>query len=296
MDTRRLGRTGHLSTLAIFGAVSLWWSEQDMADKALDTVLEYGVNHIDVAPQYGVAQERVGHWLPPHRDTLFLGCKTLERTHEAARADLENSLRVLQTDHVDLYQMHAVATTQTLDEVFAPGGAMELLVEAKAQGKTRFLGLTSHGLQAPAIEMEALRRFDFDTVMFPISPRLYAEPAFRRDAEALLALCQQRDVGVMIIKAASRRPWQEPAERRRDPWYEPYQDYATIVSGVRFVLSQPGVTCAASVGNMDLIPLFLKAAANFTPMSAEDQAALIERRAQEEPESIFVGTQFNTPN
>jgi aryl-alcohol dehydrogenase-like predicted oxidoreductase len=295
MEKRRLGRTGHESSVAFFGAVAFWWSDQPEADAALNTLMDYGVNHIDVAPQYGNAQERVGNWLPPHRDRFFLGCKTLERDKDAAWADLENSLRLLKTDHVDLYQMHAVATMNILDQVVAPGGALETLRRARDEGKTRFLGLTSHGMEAPNIEIEALRRFDFDTVMFPLNPRLYGEAAYRASVDRLLALCQERDVGVQIIKAAARRPWQEPAERRRDPWYEPYQDYENIKTGVDFVLSMPGVATAATVGNAQLMPTFLRAAANFTPMDRAAREALVRQRVGEEA-PIFKGTAFVTPD
>jgi aryl-alcohol dehydrogenase-like predicted oxidoreductase len=295
MEKRRLGRTGHESSVAFFGAVAFWWSDQPEADAALNTLMDYGVNHIDVAPQYGNAQERVGNWLPPHRDRFFLGCKTLERDKDAAWADLENSLRLLKTDHVDLYQMHAVATMNILDQVVAPGGALETLRRARDEGKTRFLGLTSHGMEAPNIEIEALRRFDFDTVMFPLNPRLYGEAAYRASVDRLLALCQERDVGVQIIKAAARRPWQEPAERRRDPWYEPYQDYENIKTGVDFVLSMPGVATAATVGNAQLMPTFLRAAANFTPMDRAAREALVRQRVGEEA-PIFKGIAFVTPD
>ena len=295
MEKRRLGRTEHESTVAFFGAVAFWWSDQAEADAALNTVLEYGVNHIDVAPQYGNAQERVGNWLPPHRDNFFIGCKTLEREKDAAWADLENSLRLLQTDHVDVYQMHAVATMAILDQVFAPGGALETLKRARKEGKTRFLGLTSHGMEAPNIQLEALSRFDFDTVMFPLNPRLYGDPDYRQSVDRLLALCQDRDVGVQIIKAAAARPYTESSTRRPDPWYEPYKTYEDIKTGTDFVLSMPGVTTAASVGNVDVMPTFLKAAANFTPQDDTARAALVEQRVAEEI-LIFKGTEFVTPD
>jgi predicted aldo/keto reductase-like oxidoreductase len=295
MQTRPLGRTGHKSSLAFFGSVCFWHQDQATADKALDFAREHGVNHIDVAPQYGNAQEVVGNWLKSYRDQFFLGCKTLERTRDAAFADLYNSLKLLHTDHVDLYQMHAVSTLEILDQVFAPGGAMETLVQAREQGKTRWLGLTSHGMTAPSVLVEALSRFDFDTVMFPLNPRLYGDPDYRRDAENLLKIAQERNVGVMVIKAAAKGPWKTTSPRRPDPWYEPYEDYEPIAQGVHFALSQPGVATAATVGNKDLMPVFVQAAENFAPMNADDQAALIAQRVADE-ELIFSGPQFVTPN
>ncbi len=279
----------------IFGSVSFWHQAQDAANDSLNLAYEHGVNHIDVAPQYGNAQRLVGNWLEPRRNEFFLNCKTLERTRDAAWADLENSLKVLRTDVIDLHQFHAVATMDILDQISAPGGAMEAFQQAKDQGVVRYLGITSHGMQAPAVEIAALERFDLDAVMFPLNPRLYADPDYRRDAEKLLAIAQERDLGVQVIKAAAKGPWQTATPRRPDPWYEPYEDYEMVAQGVNFALSQPGVTGAPSVGNIDLMPLFLKAAENFTPLSQAEQEALIQERAQTE-EPIFIGTEFNTPN
>jgi aryl-alcohol dehydrogenase-like predicted oxidoreductase len=295
METRQLGRTGNMSSIAFFGSVAFWHQDQATADRALNLAKEYGVNHIDVAPQYGNAQEVVGNWLKPQRDQFFIGCKTLERQRDAAFDDLHNSLKLLHTDHVDLYQMHAVSTLEILDEAFAPGGVMETLVQAREQGKTRWLGLTSHGMLAPSIEIEALNRFDFDTVMFPLNPRLYANPDYRRDVDELLRIARERNVGVLTIKAAAKGPRTETGlTQRPDPWYLPYGDLENISLGYNYVLSQPGVASTATVGNVDYLELCLKAAANFTPMSAEEQAALVARRAEEE-ELIFAGPQFVTP-
>ena len=278
METRRLGRTGHHSSVVIFGTAAFGEIDQAGANAALDLAAEQGVNHIDVAPQYGRAQEVVGPWLEPRRDRFFLGCKTLERTRDAAWADLQNSLRLLRTDHVDLYQFHAIGSMAELDRVFAPGGAFETFQRAREEGLTRFLGITGHGMDAPRVHLEALARYDFDTVMFPLNPRLYADADYRQAAEALLAECRARDVGVQIIKAIARRPWGE-REKVYNPWYEPDDEAEAIAAGVRFALSQPGVTGIASAAEVRLLPLIFQAANQFTPMSADEQAALIAARA-----------------
>ncbi len=282
MEKRRLGRTGHMSTLAIFGAAAFYVTEdQATADATLDLMEQHGVNHIDVAPGYQLAQARIGPWLESRRDRFFLGCKTQERQRDAAWADLRTSLRLLRTDHFDLYQLHAVTNLAELDAAFAPGGAMEVLVEAREQGITRWLGITGHGLQAPATFLEALRRFDFDTVMFPLNPRLYADPNYRRDAERLLAECAARDVGVQIIKSVTKGPWGE-REKLYNTWYLPFDDAAGITQGVRFALSQP-VTCIATPAEMSLLPLVYAAVENFTPMSAAEQEAVIAAAGALEP-------------
>jgi len=278
MEQRRLGRTGHMSTNVIMGTAAFWEIDQAGANRALDLIEAAGVNHIDVAPQYGNAEDVLGPWLESRRARFFLGCKTLERQRAAAAAELERSLGKLRTDALDLYQIHALTELAELDEVIGPGGVLEALVEAREQGKTRWLGITTHGMYAPQIVQRALERFDLDTVMFPLNPRLYADAAYRRDAEAALDLCQQRDVGVMIIKAFAKGPWGSQPKAYQS-WYKPYDEYATIEPSLRFSLAQPGVSAVISAGDVRLLPDILRAAEGAQPMSAAEQAALIEARA-----------------
>jgi predicted aldo/keto reductase-like oxidoreductase len=276
MQTRRLGRTNHQSSLVIFGAAAFGNISQADAEKSLELALAAGVNHIDIAPSYGQAEIRVGPWLPAHREHFFLGCKTGERESDPAWAEANRSLEKLQTDRFELYQLHAVGTFEELEKCFAPGGAIETLVRVRDEGLTRYLGITGHGMETPAVFLEALRRFDFDTVMFPIHPRLFADDEYRRSAEELLNVCYQKDVGVQIIKSVTRGAWGDQT-RRYNTWYEPYDEQARISEGVRFALSQKGVAAIPSVGDVRLLPLVLRAAQEFEPMSADEQAALIER-------------------
>src|SRR6185436_5960265 len=125
MQTRRFGRTGHLSTIAIFGAAAFWQISQADADKVMEQVIESGVNHIDIAPSYGQAEERVSPWKPRERGRFFLGCKTTERTRAGAWNELQQSLKRLQTETFDLYQCHAINTMEELDAVTIKGGALE---------------------------------------------------------------------------------------------------------------------------------------------------------------------------
>lgn len=283
MERRRLGRTGHLSTVVAFGAAAFYRElTQDGADEALELVARYGVNHIDIAPTYGFAELRTGPWLESRRDRFFLGCKTTERSFEGAWAELHRSLYLLRTDHFDLYQLHAITTFEELDQALAPGGAIEALLEARDKGLTRWLGITGHGYQTPAIFLRALERFNFDTVMFPLHPRLYADPTYRAGAERLLAECQARDVGVQIIKSVTRAPW-GGGPRTHHTWYRPHAEPEAIAQGVRFALSQPGVATIPSPADLRLLPLVLEAAENYTPMSAAEQAELIEASRGEEP-------------
>lgn len=285
MEKRQLGRTGHQSAVVIFGGAALSNSTQEEANAAYELALRAGVNHIDIAPTYGLAEQLTGPWLENHRDKFFLGCKTTERTREGAWNQLQRSLELLHTDHVDLHQFHAVTTFEELDAAMGPGGAIEAFKEARDKGLTTYLGITGHGLLAPAIQIKALERFDLDTVMFPINPVLYANADYRRDAEQLLQICQERNVGAMIIKSITKGPWGE-REHTYNTWYEPYDLQAKIAEGVRFALSLPGVTGIPAAGDTRLLPMVLKAGEEFTPMSADEREALIERAAELEP--LFV--------
>lgn len=283
MEKRQLGRTGHMSTVAIFGAAAFWEIDQASANTALDLAHQAGVNHIDVAPQYGQGEIRVGGWLPPHRDEFFLGCKTLERSRDDAWAELHRSLEKLQTESLDLYQLHAVTDMDELNKAMGPDGAIQALQRAKDEGLTQYLGITGHGLQMPSVALSALERFDFDTVMFPVNPVLWANNAYRAEAEKLLTICQERSVGVMVIKSIAKGPWADRDNATYNTWYEPYDQQAAITDGVHFALSQPGVTGIATAGDTTLLPMVLNAAGSFTPMPAEQQTELINRAQQLEP-------------
>jgi aryl-alcohol dehydrogenase-like predicted oxidoreductase len=273
METRRLGRTGHLSSVAIFGGAALWEVTQAEAEAAMDLVRKHGVNHVDVAPSYGEAEVRLGPWMAEHRDEVFLACKTMERTREAAWDELHRSLTRLQVTSFDLYQLHAVRTIEELDEVTRPGGALEAVTRARQEGLVRFVGITGHGYHAPEAHAAALERFDFDTVMTPLNFVQYADPGFRLAFERLARMAAERDVGLMVIKALTKGPWGDRPHTYQT-WYEPFDSADPIASSVGFVLSQP-VTAFASPGDLRLLPLALEAAARFRPMPKEEQAALI---------------------
>jgi aryl-alcohol dehydrogenase-like predicted oxidoreductase len=281
VERRRFGRTGHMSTVAIFGAAAFYEVAQAVADAAMEQVIAAGVNHIDVAPSYGLAEERLGPWLARERERFFLGCKTGERTREAAEAELHQSLRRLQVDAFDLYQLHAVTNMDELDQVTGPGGALEAIRDARDKGLVRFIGITGHGVEVPAVFLEALRRFDFDTVLFALNFVQYADPVFRRNAEELLHLCHERDVGVMIIKAVAKGPWGE-REKLYNTWYRPFDQPDQVEAAVRFALSQD-VTGLCTAAEVSILPLFLDACERFRPMAAAEQEALIARAGQYEP-------------
>lgn len=267
MEQRRLGRTGHLSSVAILGCCAFGDGDVEATRASLDEALAAGVNHLDVAPSYGDAESALGPSLPAVRGRVFLACKTNIRTAGGARAELERSLERLQTDHFDLYQFHGVTTEDELEAITAPGGAAEAVLAAQDEGLTRYVGITGHFLQAPRVFRAALQRIDLDTVMLPVNAGHWANADYRRDAESLLDLCAQRDVAVMAIKALARRPWQ--GERQYSTWYEPLDEPGRIQRAVDFTLSLP-VTGFATPCDRRLLPLALEAAEHFSRMAPEE--------------------------
>ena len=185
-------RPRKLSPPVTFGAYSVGYVDQDQADEAIQLVLDHGVNHIDIAPSYGHSMERMAPWMPEIRDKVFLGSKTRFRTRDDAWRDVESIMKRMNVDDFDLFQLHSVVTVDELDKATAPGGALETLVEMREQGLTKWLGITGHGPYVPTAIMEGLRRFDFDTVMFPLSPAMARDADYRRDSNALLAECARR--------------------------------------------------------------------------------------------------------
>lgn len=283
MDKRRFGRTEHMSTLAIFGAVSLGHLDQPLADQVIQQMINTDVNHIDIAPSYGEAELRLGPWMPRIREKFFLGCKTMERTKAGLTQECHESLRRLRVDRFDLYQLHAVTTMAELDQCTQKGGALEGALEIQKQGLTRFIGITGHGMQTPQIFIEALSRFDFDSVLFPIYPALFANSEYQAGALALLDLCEEKDVGVMAIKAIAKAPWGE-REHTHHTWYRPFEEKEIIQDNINFVLSNK-LTHICTPGDYRLLNDVYEACENFEPMSLNDRQSLIEK--QDEFELIF---------
>ena len=284
METRRFGRTGHMSTVAIFGAAALSGSSQEEADRAMEQIIEAGVNHIDVARSYGEAELRIGPWMPRERGRFFLGSKTTERTREGAWKELQETLQRLQTERLDLYQCHAVTTMDELDKVTMKGGALETLVQARDEGLTKYLGITGHGVDAPKIYLEALRRFDFDSVLFPLNFVQMGNPEYRKYAEELIAVCKAKDVGTMIIKHVTKGPWGNKSHTATT-WYEPFDKMDEIQKGVNFALSYE-VTGICTPGDTRILPLVLKACENFTRLNTDELEEMIKSGEQYEP--LFV--------
>jgi aryl-alcohol dehydrogenase-like predicted oxidoreductase len=276
IEKQPFGRTGHVSTRTLFGAAALGRASQAEADRVLELLLEYGINHIDTAVMYGDAELRIGPWMEKHRDRFFLATKTEQRTYEGAWEELRGSLERLRVDYVDLWQMHVLVKPEDWEVAMGPGGALEAFVEAREKGLTRFLGVTGHGLSVAAMHQRSLERFDFDAVLLPYNYVLMQNPQYAADFEALVAVCQERDVAVQTIKSIARAPWGDK-ERTRTTWYEPLEKQADIDRAVQWVLDRPGVFLN-TVGDIHLLPKVLDAASRFQagPSNMEMEQAAAE--------------------
>jgi len=261
METRRLGRLGHMSSVIIYGGAALSRVGQDEADASVQIALDAGINHFDTAAGYGDSELRLGPWMSKIRDHIFLATKTTKRSRDEAMQEIERSLERLQVQSVDLLQLHSIGDLEQLDLATGPGGALEAAIAAQEEGLIRAIGITGHGHHAPATHREALRRYPFATVLTPLNPVLYRDPAYQRDFDALVSEIRAQDAGLMTIKTVARRPWLEEADRTHATWYEPLTEQAQIDAAVAFVLGHEAVTGLATAGDVNLIPRIIEAEA-----------------------------------
>jgi aryl-alcohol dehydrogenase-like predicted oxidoreductase len=274
MEKRRLGRLGHDSSVLIYGAAALSDVSQDVADRSVQEALDGGINHFDVAADYGEAELRLGPWMSQIRGQIFLATKTGLRDREPAWQQINDSLRRLQTDRVDLLQLHAVGDLAELDAATRPDGSLSAAIRAQEEGLVGAIGITGHGDQAPATHLEALRRHPFATVLTPLNPVLWRDASYRADYEALVDEVQRQDAGLMTIKTVSRRNWPEGAEHSHSTWYEPYDDQARITAAVSWVLSHGEVTGIPTAGDVRLLGMLIQAEQDRTsPAEAESELA-----------------------
>jgi aryl-alcohol dehydrogenase-like predicted oxidoreductase len=272
MEKRRLGRLGHRSSVLIYGAAALSDVSQDVADRSIQEALDGGINHFDVAASYGDAELRLGPWMSQIRDGIFLATKTERRDRESAWQEINASLQRLQTDRVDLLQLHAIGDLAQLDPATAENGALQAAIRAQEEGMVGAIGITGHGHQAPATHLEALRRYEFATVLTPLNPVLWRDESYRADYLALVAEVRRQDAGLMTIKTISRRNWPDGAEQSYTTWYEPYDDQARITAAVSWVLSHQEVAGIPTAGDVSLLGLLLEAErSRVAPAEAERQ-------------------------
>jgi aryl-alcohol dehydrogenase-like predicted oxidoreductase len=274
MERRAYGNTGEQLSIIGFGGIVVMNVEPEAAARLVAEAVDRGINYFDVAPSYGNAEERLGPALEPYRDRVFLACKTGKRTRDEATAELRDSLQRLRTDHFDLYQLHALTTREELEQVFAPGGAMEAFVAARDQGLVRYLGFSAHSVETA---LEALDRFPFDSVLFPTNWVNYFQADF---GPQVVARAQEKGAARLALKAMARTLWPEGTTERpfAKCWYEPITDPEEAALAVRFTLSQP-ITAAIPPGEEKLFRMAIDIAERFQPIT-EAELAELRRRAQ----------------
>jgi len=264
IEKRTLGKTGEKISMIGFGGIVVMDATTEQAAARVKEAIDYGVNYFDVAPSYGNAEIMLGPALEPYRKKVFLACKTGQRDKEGARRELEQSLKNLRTDYFDLYQLHAVTTIQDVDKIFSPDGAFETFLEARKEGKVRFLGFSAHSEEAA---LELMNRFNFDTILFPFNFATWHAGNF---GPLVMEKAREQGMGILALKAMARGPWKEGAVRTvKKGWYEPLMDPEEARKGLRFTLSHP-VTAAIPPGDEELFSLALRLAVDFEPLNAAE--------------------------
>ena len=275
------GRTEHVSTRILFGAASLGRVTQTEADKTVETIMKYGVNHIDTAASYDDAELRLGPSISKYRKHFFLASKTGDRTYQAAKDSIHRSLERLRTDHLDLIQLHGVIEDSEWEIAVGPSGALEAALEARRQGLVKFIGITSHSLHAPLIHQESLARFDFDSILLPWNYQLSQNPVYAANFMLAVDAAKAKRTAVQIIKTAQRRPWTDSVHWAAT-WYEPYRDQQSIDLAIHWALSNPGVFIN-SVGDIHVLQMVLDAASRYEKAPTKEQMQELMRIQDAKP-------------
>ncbi|MHA2394317.1 MAG: aldo/keto reductase [Promethearchaeota archaeon] len=280
MDKRVLGRTKHKSSLIALGGASLRPETRKESTEFIKYAFDHGINHVDIAPTYGSgeAENILGEWVKEYRSNIFLACKTNKRTKIEASEELHRSLKRMQTDYFDLYQLHGLDDLKDLEIVMSEEGAIRAILEAKEQGLLKYVGITSHN---PENIMKALEKFDFDTVLLPINYILKAHPEPKTDYEPVLSLARKRNLGVIAMKSVAKGPW-TCEERGYRCWYQPFDTEKEVDESLRFTLSQY-VTTVASCSDIRIARMVIDAAERFTPMNEEEQNRLLKKATDYKP-------------
>ena len=287
------GATGHQSTRIIFGAAALGGMRQDKADSVLSLVMDFGINHFDVAASYGDAELRLAPFLQDHRADIFLATKTGDRTYDGAKASIENSLRRMQVEQLDLIQFHNLTQDADWDIAMGAGGALEAALEARKEGLVRFIGVTGHGTRVAEMHLKSLSRFEFDSVLLPYSYMSLQDDQYADEFEQLYRLSQEKRFAMQTIKSIARRRWREDDASRRFSWYEPLREQAAITRAVHFILNRPGIFLNSS-SDATLLKVVCEAALSFDrqPLGSkfvdELEAAVAQDAKDFQLEPLFV--------
>jgi aryl-alcohol dehydrogenase-like predicted oxidoreductase len=268
---RTLGKTGEQLSIIGFGGIVVMDEETGAASNIVAEAVDRGINYFDVAPSYGNAQERLGPALAPYRNKCFLACKTEGRMKDDSRAQLEQSLKLLKTDHLDLYQFHALTKMSDLDKVLGPGGAMETMEAAKKEGKIRYIGFSVHSVETA---LAAMDRYNFDTVLFPVNWVLFSQANF---GPQILKRAQEKKMGILALKGMAKTVWtadQKPNHPEPKCWYQPASFPQEASLGLRWTLGHP-ITAAIPPGDERYFRLAMDVAQNYKPLEVEEEQALL---------------------
>lgn len=275
MRRQSLGRTGLEVSQLGFPGIALNGQDDETCTRVVADAIEAGINYFDIAPSYGNAQWQMGPAFKPYRDRCVLNCKTTERSADGARRELEESLKALQTDHFDVYQFHAVTTDEDVDQILAPGGAMETYQQALEEGLIRHIGLSAHN-EAAAIRL--IETGLIETALFPINFAAWHRGGF---GPTLHKACLDRGIGILAIKAMARRKFKpdetNPHEGRL--WYVPEDREDIARLQLRFTLNTPGVCAAITPGMPELMRIAISFADDLSELSETELQSLHEATA-----------------
>lgn len=269
IEKRPFGRTGHMSSVTLFGAAALGQVTQKEADQTLEVLLEYGINHIDTAASYGDAEDRIGPWMKDHRDKFFLATKTGDRDYESAKKSIARSLKRMRVDQIDLIQLHALVHPDEWEMAMSADGALKACIEARQQGLVKYIGVTGHGLNIAAMHRRSLERFDFDSILLPYNFVVTRDKRYSEDLERTVKLAQERNAAVQTIKSLLRGPW-GLTDRFASTWYNPLTDQADIDRAVHWVIGRPGIFLN-TIGDIHILPKVLDAASRFQHRPSDDE-------------------------
>jgi predicted aldo/keto reductase-like oxidoreductase len=262
------GNTGHNSTRTIFGGAAFWSVTQDEANKTLDLLLEYGVNHIDTAASYGDSELRIGPWMREYRKTFFLATKTDKRTYSEAKEELYKSLERLKVDYVDLWQMHNLVNLEQWETAQTEGGTIDAFIEAKEEGLVKFTGVTGHGLAAPVRHLQSLKQYKFNSVLLPYNFIMMQDEKYATDFKELETYCLKNKVAIQTIKTISKGALGHK-KKKHAVWYDPLDDPKSIANAIHWAMGNPNIFIN-TVGDIHLLRHVLEAAANFKSMPSNE--------------------------
>lgn len=266
---RPFGRTGHQSTVTLFGAAAFSRVTQAEADRTMDLLLTYGVNHIDTAAGYGAAEVRLAPWLERYRDQFFLATKTAARTYAEAKVEIQRSLERMRVDTLDLLQLHNLGHPDEWDTALGENGALEAAKEAREQGIVKHIGVTGHGLKIAAFHYRSLHVFDFDSILLPWNMQMKRNHQYAQDFGRVVSLARARGIAVQTIKSLLRGPW-GTTPQNRSTWYQPLEEQADIDRAVHWILAQ-GDLFLNTPGDIHLLPNVLDAASRFDGRGPSDE-------------------------